>query len=410
MNYIPRIELDKYHYNLPNEKIAQYPLAERDQSKLLVYSAKLDSIKHTIFSELPKVLPENSVLIRNTTKVVPARLFLQKETGGVVEIFITNPHLVMNEQSGCNVECMLRGKNLHPGVTVHGVYIDGDKQINLKATILEKTSNLQTVQLIWTPSEMILSELIWAIGTMPLPPYMKREAVENDEERYQTVYAKEEGSVAAPTAGLHFTPTVLEQIEQRNIPIVDVMLHVGLGTFKPVDAKTIDQHQMHSESLEISKESIVHLLDYILQKKQIICIGTTSVRTIESLYWFGVRLQLNDGNCSEKTEFSVQQWDPYRLSDTTQQLPTTTEVLQNILLWMEKHSLTTVYGVTTLIIIPGYEWKFVDGMITNYHQPGSTLLLLISSFLGKSWENVYRSALEQNYRFLSYGDSSLLLR
>jgi len=410
MNYIPRIELDKYHYNLPNEKIAQYPLAERDQSKLLVYSAKNDSIEHKIFSELPNVLPANSVLIRNTTKVVPARLFLQKETGGVVEIFITNPHLVMNEQSGCTVDCMLRGKNLQEGTVIQGVYGEGEQPIHLQATILEKTSNLQAVQLTWTPSTISLSELIWTIGTMPLPPYMKRDAVENDSERYQTVYAQEEGSVAAPTAGLHFTPTVLEQIEQRNIPIIDVMLHVGLGTFKPVDAKTIDQHTMHSESLEVSKDSILQLLECIRLGKKLICIGTTSVRTIESLYWFGVRLQLNDGNCSEKTEFSVQQWDPYRLSDTTQQLPTITTALQNILLWMEKHSLNGVYGVTTLIIIPGYEWKFVDGMITNYHQPGSTLLLLIASFLGKKWENVYKTALEQNYRFLSYGDSSLLLR
>jgi len=410
MNYIPRIELDKFHYNLPNEKIAQFPLEERDHSKLLVYSASNDSIDHKIFSDLPTVLPENTVLIRNTTKVVPARLFLQKETGGVVEIFITNPHLVMNEQSGCNVECMLRGKNLHPGVTVHGVYIDGDKQINLKATILEKTSNLQTIQLIWTPSEMILSELIWAIGTMPLPPYMKREAVENDEDRYQTVYAKEEGSVAAPTAGLHFTPKVIEQIEQKNIPIVDVMLHVGLGTFKPVEAKTIDQHQMHSESLEISKESIVHLLDCILQKKQIICIGTTSVRTIESLYWFGVRLLTNDGNCQEQKTFSITQWDPYYLTNEYKELPSTIESLQASIRWMEKKSLQSIIGVTTLIIIPGYEWKFVNGMITNYHQPGSTLLLLIASFLEKGWETVYKTALEENYRFLSYGDSSLLLR
>jgi S-adenosylmethionine:tRNA ribosyltransferase-isomerase len=336
MNYIPRIELDKYHYRLPNDKIAQFPLEERDHSKLLVYSASNDSIDHKIFSDLPTVLPENAVLIRNTTKVVPARLYLQKETGGVVEIFITNPHLVMNEQSGCIVECMFRGKNLHPGVTVHGVYKDGDIQINLKATILEKTSNLQTIQLIWTPSEMILSELIWAIGTMPLPPYMKREAVENDEDRYQTVYAKEEGSVAAPTAGLHFTPIVIEQIEQKNIPIVDVMLHVGLGTFKPVEAKTIDQHQMHSESLEISKESIVQLLDCIQQKKQIICIGTTSVRTIESLYWFGVRLRSNDGNCQEQKTFSITQWDPYYLTNEYKDLPSTIESLQTTLQWMEK--------------------------------------------------------------------------
>lgn len=410
MNYIPRIELDKYHYNLPNEKIAQYPLAERDQSKLLVYSAKKDSIEHTIFSELPKILPANSVLIRNTTKVVPARLFLQKETGGVVEIFITNPHLVMNEQSGCSVECMLRGKNLQEGTVVQGVYGEGEQQIQLQATILEKTSNLQAVQLTWTPSTLSLSELIWTIGTMPLPPYMKRDAVENDEERYQTVYAKEEGSVAAPTAGLHFTPTVLEQIEQRNIPIIDVMLHVGLGTFKPVDAKTIDQHQMHSESLEITKDSIQQLLECIQLGKKLICIGTTSVRTLESLYWFGIRLHYNDGNCRDQSTFSVTQWDPYYLTNEYKELPTLIESLQTTLKWMEEHSLESINGVTTLIIIPGYEWKLVDGMITNYHQPGSTLLLLIASFLGKSWENVYKTALEQNYRFLSYGDSSLLLR
>lgn len=410
MNYIPRIELEKYHYNLPNDKIAQFPLEERDQSKLLVYSASNDAIEHKIFSDLPSVLPENAVLIRNTTKVVPARLFLQKETGGVVEIFITNPHLVMNEQSGCTIECMLRGKNLQEGMTVQGDYLDDDNQISLKATILEKTSNLQTIQLMWTPSEMKLSELIWAIGTMPLPPYMKREAVENDEERYQTVYAKEEGSVAAPTAGLHFTPEVLNQIEQKRIPIVDVMLHVGLGTFKPVEAKTIDQHQMHSESLEISKESIVQLLECIQQKKQIICIGTTSVRTIESLYWFGVRLLTNDGNCQEQKTFSITQWDPYYLTNEYKELPTTIKSLQATLEWMENNSLQSINGVTTLIIIPGYEWKFVDGMITNYHQPGSTLLLLIASFLEKSWETVYKTALEENYRFLSYGDSSLLLR
>lgn len=410
MNYIPRIELDKFHYNLPNEKIAQYPLAERDQSKLLVYSAKQDSIDHRVFSELPNVLPSNSVLIRNTTKVVPARLYLQKETGGLVEIFITNPHLVMNEQSGCTVECLLRGKNLQVGIILYGLYGEGENQISLEATILEKTSNTQSVQLSWTPTQSSLSELIWTIGTMPLPPYMKRDAVENDEERYQTVYAKEEGSVAAPTAGLHFTPEVLQQIEQKNIPIVDVMLHVGLGTFKPVDAKTIDQHQMHSETLEVSKDSIKYLLESIKLQKKLICIGTTSVRTIESLYWFGVRLMNNDGNCQDQRTFSVTQWDPYYLTNEYKELPSTIESLQATLNWMEANSHETLNGVTTLIIIPGYEWKFVDGMITNYHQPGSTLLLLVASFLGKSWETVYKTALEQNYRFLSYGDSSLLLR
>lgn len=410
MNYIPRIELDKYHYNLPNEKIAQYPLEQRDQSKLLVYKANADSIDHRIFSELPLVLPDNTVLIRNTTKVVPARLFLQKETGGVVEIFITNPHLVMNEQSGCTVECMLRGKNIQEGSVIHGEYGEGDKKITLQATILEKTSSLPTVQLTWTPIEISLSELIWTIGTMPLPPYMKREAVESDADRYQTVYAQEEGSVAAPTAGLHFTPEVLEQIEKKNIPIVDVMLHVGLGTFKPVEAKTIDQHQMHSESLEISKESILQLIDCIQQHKKLICIGTTSVRTVESLYWFGVRLLFNDGNCQDHTTLSITQWDPYYLVNEYENQPSTIDSLKAILQWMEKHSLSSVEGITTLIIIPGYEWKFVDGMITNYHQPGSTLLLLVASFLGKSWQFVYKTALEQNYRFLSYGDSSLLLR
>lgn len=410
MNYIPRIELEKYHYNLPNEKIAQYPLEQRDQSKLLVYKASADSIDHRIFSELPLVLPDNTVLIRNTTKVVPARLFLQKETGGVVEIFITNPHLVMNEQSGCTVECMLRGKNILEGSVIHGEYGEDDKKITLQATILEKTSSLPTVQLTWTPIEISLSELIWTIGTMPLPPYMKREAVESDADRYQTVYAQEEGSVAAPTAGLHFTPEVLEQIEKKNIPIVDVMLHVGLGTFKPVEAKTIDQHQMHSESLEISKESILQLIDCIQQHKKLICIGTTSVRTVESLYWFGVRLLFNDGNCQDHTTLSITQWDPYYLVNEYENQPSIIDSLKAILQWMEKHSLSSVEGITTLIIIPGYEWKFVDGMITNYHQPGSTLLLLVASFLGKSWQFVYKTALEQNYRFLSYGDSSLLLR
>jgi S-adenosylmethionine:tRNA ribosyltransferase-isomerase len=410
MKYIPRIELEKYYYNLPNEKIAQFPLEERDQSKLLVYSSKEDTIEHTTFSEIANYLPENSVLIRNTTKVVPARIYLQKETGGVVEVFIVNPHLFMNEQSGCTVDCLLRGKNLQIDTVLSGTFSEGTHQIELQATIVKKSDSVQTILLNWTPEQKTLSEIIWAIGSMPLPPYMKRETIEEDTERYQTVYAKEEGSIAAPTAGLHVTEAVLHSIAQKNIPILDVMLHVGLGTFKPVEAKTIDEHSMHSESLVISKLCIENLLKFLHSDKQIVCLGTTSVRTIESLYWFGVRLILNDDDCSNTTTFSVQQWDPYRLSQKQESLPTAIESLSEILNWMNKYSLESVSGVTTLIIIPGYDWKIVNGIITNYHQPGSTLLLLIASFLGKNWEKVYKSALNESYRFLSYGDSSLLLR
>jgi len=410
MTTIPIIELDNYQYILPPERIAQFPLEQRDQSKLLYFNKTSNDIQHHIFTELPEILPLESILIRNTTKVVPVRIFLQKETGGTVELFLVNPHLRMNDIGESTIECMLRGKNMKPGDILKGIYGENETQLVLQAEILEKSSSIQTILLSWSQKEKSFSEIIWSIGSMPLPPYMKRKTIKEDIERYQTVYAEQEGSVAAPTAGLHFTAEVLENIKKKEIPIVDLMLHVGMGTFKPIETVTIDSHQMHAESLEVTIESIQNIVEFLFTNKKIICVGTTSVRTIESLYWFGVRLYFSDRNCQENSNFYIDQWDPYRITHEHNCLPSPFIAMKTILEWMKKYSLNSIIGETALIIIPGYEWKIVEGMITNFHQPGSTLMLLVASFMGDGWKKVYETALKDSYRFLSYGDSSLLLR
>ncbi|MCS7013585.1 MAG: S-adenosylmethionine:tRNA ribosyltransferase-isomerase [Chloroherpetonaceae bacterium] len=412
---VPEISIEDYTYTLPESRIAQAPLPERDQSKLLVAHAPTGQISHHHFWQLPELLPENTLLIRNNSKVIAARLHLQKQSGGKVELLCVEPvspspdlqvALLAREKS--QWKCLIDGRNVRVGTSLSTGTVYHEKPLLLKALVLEK--GIETiVEFEWQPAELCFLEVLEAIGKSPLPPYLKREPNELDRTRYQTVYAKYEGSVAAPTAGLHFTPALFDRLHQKGIAVHDVTLHVGIGTFKPVKESDVRQHDMHSEHISISRQTLVALHDGLLQNKRVVAIGTTSLRTLESLYWFGFRLLQHDipTLCSES--ISVAQWEPYHPS--SEPLPSSAAALSAILDWMEKHKLEVATGTTELMIVPSYSYKICDGLITNFHQPRSTLLLLVAAFLGDPlWRKVYEAALQNGYRFLSYGDSSLLWR
>jgi len=396
-----------FTYSLPEERIAKYPLAERDASKLLIYKEGI--IAEDIYRNIDRHIPKDSILVFNDTKVVEARLLFQKPTGGVIEIFCLEPHeqyqditTAMLQHEKVLWHCLIGGasKWKHGQILEKKIIYNSNKLV-LKARYIEKKVGSFIVELYWNDLALSFAEVLHLFGAIPLPPYIKREAEIRDAERYQTVYAHYEGSVAAPTAGLHFTETVFKELREKNIDKDFVTLHVGAGTFKPVKTDVMKDHEMHAEYFTVSKSTIQNLVAHL--DKNIIAVGTTSLRTLESLYWLGVKQSTVDSQQS----MEITQWEVY---DHKEKMISTKEALENLIQSMTAKDLDNLIAKTQIIIAPGYEFKIVNSLITNFHQPQSTLLLLVAAFIGKNWKEVYDYALENNFRFLSYGDGSLLWR
>lgn len=396
------IEIADYDYPLPDGRIAKFPLAQRDASKLLVY--RQGEITESRFGRLAGHLPDDTLLVCNNTRVIHARLLFRKSTGTTIEIFCLEPYnmpvATAFEQRGTGSWVCLVGHNKRwkTDTLTRELTLDG-RLITLSASRREKAGNGWIVDFCWDSDDTFAS-VIECAGLIPLPPYLHRDASDEDNRRYQTVYASEKGSVAAPTAGLHFTDAVFDSLRQAHIGCEFITLHVGAGTFKPVDSATIGGHEMHTEQVEIGRANIEHILQHF--GKPIVAVGTTSVRTLESLYWFGLQLE-HDASLER---MCVEQWEPY--VDETPAI-TPQQAYTNVLLWMQRRHIERLEGSTRLMIAPGYRYHIVDGLITNFHQPRSTLLLLVSALIGDEWRRCYRYALDRDFRFLSYGDSCLFL-
>ncbi len=403
MNSNPQsIAIADFDYPLPDDRIAKFPLERRDQSKLLVYRG--GSIAESRFDHVPDLLPPDTLLIFNNTKVIHARLFFRKPTGSTIEVFCLEPFqmpvaLSFEQRGHCTWNCFIgNNKKWKEGSLTRQLDIHG-QSVTLTATRRKAVGNAWIVDFDWDGG-LSFAELIDQAGVIPLPPYLHREAVSSDNERYQTVYALHQGSVAAPTAGLHFSPEVFEALRQKGIATDFITLHVGAGTFKPVSTPTIGEHEMHVEKIEISRSNIECILNHL--GHTVIPVGTTTVRTIESVYWFGVKLSRN----SKLDAMHVMQWDPYELESLS---VSTEHAYQNVLQWMDEQGIEQLEGDTQLMIAPGYRYHVISGLITNFHQPKSTLLLLVSALVGDAWKECYRYALDHQFRFLSYGDSCLFL-
>ena len=403
---VQNINIAEYDYPLPDERIAKYPLPERDASKLLVL--KDNNISEDHFRSIGEYLPERSVLVFNETKVVRARLQFVKESGAAIEIFCLEPvtgngdyQLAFSASSPVEWHCLVGNSrrwkegSLTMSLTIRGI------AVQLNAERIEKNDAYSLVRFSWEPAEISFADVLEAAGEIPLPPYLHREAEPSDRERYQTVFAKYEGSVAAPTASLHLTKPLIAKLKEMGHTIEEVTLHVGAGTFRPVATDTIGEHEMHSESIIVKRQTIEHLRDNI--DRTIIPVGTTSMRTIESVYWIGVML-LEQGY--EECNIHLNQWFPYQ--DRTS-LPSAKESLEAILKYLDMHHLDALHATTALMIAPSCPIMITKALITNFHQPKSTLLLLVSALIGDKWKEAYKFALENDFRFLSYGDSCLFI-
>lgn len=403
---VKSISISDYNYHLPDNRIAKYPLMERDQSKLLFY--KNGEIDIHSFIDVPELLPINSLLIFNNTRVIHARILFKKSTGATVEVFCLSPsnpkdYSVNFEQTKEVVwSCMVGNAKRWKQEDLTLDLKDAHGKVRLTARKLSTSDQEHEIAFSWDNPNYSFSEILQLAGDLPIPPYLNRPAEENDENTYQTIYSQIEGSVAAPTAGLHFTNDVMKRLSQRDISLSEVTLHVGAGTFKPVKAEQIGEHEMHTEFISVTRNAVERMLN---NKGQLVVVGTTSLRTIESLYYIGVKILNTNPTVSDS--LFVEQWEPYEESnnDFTPQ-----ESLKGILKYMDDNSLDILVAATRIIIAPGYEFKFADGLITNFHQPQSTLLLLVSAFVGNDWKKIYDYAMEHNFRFLSYGDSTLLWR
>jgi S-adenosylmethionine:tRNA ribosyltransferase-isomerase len=400
------IHISDYAYNLPDERIAAFPLPERDASKLLVY--REGAITESVYKEIDAFLPEGCLLVFNNTRVINARILFQKTTGGTIEIFCLEPDGAINEystvmsQTGSSTwKCMIGGASKwKEGLLTKQLKIQ-DAEVVLEVRLVEKLADAYKTEFSWQPAHFSFAEIIQAAGDVPLPPYIKRATTGNDTERYQTIYAQWEGSVAAPTAGLHFTSDVFEKLALKNIGHEFITLHVGAGTFKPVKATTMQGHLMHAEWIDVSTTTIVNLINSL--SNGIIAVGTTSLRTLESLYWLGVKAHQQPDAAS----LQLSQWDVYEppLSNTTL---TAVEALQALLHWMLQRNMAALFTQTQLLIMPGYRFRMARAIVTNFHQPQSTLLLLVAAAIGPGWRSIYDYALNNDFRFLSYGDGSLL--
>lgn len=414
------IHISDYNYDLPDSRIAKFPVSPRDTSKLLIY--RHGEISDDIFYNLPKYLPQKSLMVFNNTKVIQARMHFRKETGALIEVFLMEPaaptdyELMFQTRGECSWLCMVGNlKKWKEGSLVRTFDVAGST-INFKATMRRDIIDAKSggtnywVDFAWDNPQVSFAEILDAVGELPIPPYLNRETQDSDKTTYQTVYSKIKGSVAAPTAGLHFTDKVLAAIDAAGVRREELTLHVGAGTFKPVKSEEIDGHTMHTEYVCVRRDTLQTLLDYDCCA---IAVGTTSVRTLESLYYMGVKLEANPDAAEE--DLHVCQWEPYEKANGT---PvggnlidgiTPQKAISNIIAWLDKNNLKTLHSSTQIIIAPGYEYKIVKVLVTNFHQPQSTLLLLVSAFLKGDWRNVYDYALSHDFRFLSYGDSSILI-
>jgi S-adenosylmethionine:tRNA ribosyltransferase-isomerase len=390
-----KIDINDYTYNLPQERIAQYPLSERDRSKLLVYHK--GDIRHETFSNLAEFLPNGSSLFFNQTKVIPARLLFQKETGAIIEIFLLTPLEpspllidVMQSSKMCSWKCAVGNLKRWTNNTLLTIKVG---EIRLEAALQNRDENI--VRFSWN-GDLSFAEILQRLGSTPLPPYLRRNAENLDKDRYQTIYSVTEGAVAAPTAGLHFTREVFEKLKKKNIATDFLTLHVSAGTFLPIKVKNALDHPMHQEQVVINRKNVENLLD----ARNVVAVGTTSLRTIESVYWYGVKL-LQD----PLAPFTISQHDPY----IQRELPSATTALSAVLKFMNDNNADCITGETSIYIVPGYFFRICHSLITNFHQPGSTLILLVAAFIGEDWRSVYEEAMNKGYRFLSYGDSSLLI-
>ncbi len=402
LSELKNIRIADYDYPLPEERIAKFPMEQRDHSKLLCLKDGAISEHH--FYDLPSLLPKDTLLVFNDTKVIHARLFFQKETGAVIEVFCLEPHNMAVSQAfeqheQCSWVCFIGNNKKWKSGPLTLEFSISNSQFSIQATRREAVGNAWIVDFNWTGG-LSFAEVIDAAGVIPLPPYLNRKAEESDSIRYQTVYAHHEGSVAAPTAGLHFSPEVFQSLKAKGIETEYITLHVGAGTFKPVSTDTIGEHEMHVEPVHITADNLRRIIAH--QGKPLIAVGTTTVRTLESLYWFGVQLQANP----QLERMHINQWDPYIL-DTSLSY---TDAYANILRWMENQNTDYLDGETQLMIAPGYRYRIINGLVTNFHQPQSTLLLLVSALIGEQWKACYRYALDHEFRFLSYGDSCLFLK
>lgn len=403
------IHIKDYNYSLPDERIAKFPLAQRDHSKLLLY--KHGEVSEDVFYNIPNHLPEGALMVFNNTKVIQARLHFRKSTGALIEVFLLEPYLPadyeqMFQTTGvCSWLCMIGNLKKWKGETLRRSFEVKGREVTLWAERREDVGKSYRVDFTWDDNTVSFAELLDSVGELPIPPYLNRETQESDKTTYQTVYSKIKGSVAAPTAGLHFTSDVLASLDAHGIDREEVTLHVGAGTFKPVKSEEIQDHEMHTEYICVHRQTLEKLIKH---NACAIAVGTTSVRTLESLYYMGVKLE-KSLDLSED-ELHVGQWEPYE-GETFEMVANVTpqKAIQNILAYLDRHSLNSLHSSTQIIIAPGYEYKIVKMLVTNFHQPQSTLLLLVSAFLHGDWHKIYDYALAHDFRFLSYGDSSLLI-
>ena len=397
------IRISDYNYPLPDERIAKFPIAQRDHSKLLVY--RKGQVSHDVFYNLPEYLPKGALMVFNNTKVIQARMHFRKDTGALIEVFLLEPacpsdyELMFQTSEKCSWYCLVGNlKKWKEGTLTREIKIKNtDVKVTATRGPIHGTSH--RIDFTWTGG-FSFAEIIDAMGELPIPPYLNRETQESDKTTYQTVYSKIKGSVAAPTAGLHFTPEVLAAVDAHGIEREELTLHVGAGTFKPVKSEEIQGHEMHTEYISVRRDTIRKLLAH---DGCAIAVGTTSVRTLESLYYMGLKVMQNPE--ASEDDLHVNQWEPY---DTDTQV-STVESLTALGAWMDAHSLEVLHSSTQIIIAPGYNYHIVKMLVTNFHQPQSTLLLLVSAFVKGDWHKIYDYALANDFRFLSYGDSSLLI-
>ena len=408
MNDPKHIHISDYDYPLPDERIAKYPKAQRDESKLLLY--KHGEVSEDVFYNLPQYISEGELMVFNNTKVIQARLHFHKQTGALIEVFCLEPHTPHDYQVNFSTTrsvawtCLIGNlKKWKEGRLERKIQVQG-KDVLLTAERRGVSGTGYEVVFDWGDDNITFSEVLEAIGELPIPPYLNRHTEESDLKTYQTVYSKIKGSVAAPTAGLHFTERVLKALDEKGIERNEITLHVGAGTFKPVKSEEIGGHAMHAEWIAVKRESIDRLLAH---EGQCIAVGTTSVRTLESLYYVGVMIHRNPQ--IHVDDLCVPQWMPYEYAVSPETKLTTVEALQAIRNWMERNELPVLHTATQIIIAPGYTYHVVKAIVTNFHQPKSTLLLLVSALIGDNWHKVYNYALEHDFRFLSYGDSSFLI-
>ena len=397
------IHISDYNYELADGRIAKFPKTERDHSKLLIYHH--GEVGEDVFYHLPQYLPSGALMVFNNTKVIQARLHFRKETGALIEVFLLEPaepadyELMFQTRKRCSWLCLVGNqKKWKEGALSRSFEVNGER-LALKATRRGEHGTSQWIDFEWD-GDVPFADIIDAIGELPIPPYLNRETQESDKTTYQTVYSKINGSVAAPTAGLHFTERVLADIDAHGIEREELTLHVGAGTFRPVKSEEISGHEMHTEYIAVRRHTLERL---IAHEAQAIAVGTTSVRTLESLYYMGLKLEQHPDLREE--ELHVNQWEPYEQQTAISPV----KAVQNLMDWLDRHGLATLHSSTQIIIAPGYDYHIVKMLVTNFHQPQSTLLLLVSAFVKGDWRRIYDYALSHDFRFLSYGDSSLLI-